>query len=212
MSPALQAKLLRVLQEREFERVGDSHTIRIDVRVIAATHSDLSKMVADGSFREDLFYRLNVIPIHLPSLRERREDIPLLVQHFLQKLGDGLSPPRTAVTMSQEAMRRLMAYHWPGNVRQLENIIERALALSPGRSQIEVSDLPPEIQEAREPLEVSTLLPDDGVDLEAHMRRVELALIRRALEQTRGNKRQAANLLKLKRTTLVEKLKRLADA
>src|SRR5437762_8725237 len=95
MSPALQAKLLRVLQEREFERVGDSHTIKIDVRIIAATHSDLAKMVAEGSFREDLFYRLNVIPVHVPALRERREDIPLLVQHFLQKLGSELTPPRT---------------------------------------------------------------------------------------------------------------------
>ncbi len=108
MSPALQAKLLRVLQEREFERVGDAHTIKIDVRVIAATHSDLAKMVADGTFREDLFYRLNVIPVQLPPLRERRDDIPILVQHFLQKLGAEQVPPRS-VTMSQEAMRRLMA-------------------------------------------------------------------------------------------------------
>src|SRR6185369_4182284 len=107
MSPALQAKLLRVLQEREFERVGDSHTVKIDVRVIAATHSDLAKMVAEGTFREDLFYRLNVIPVQLPPLRERREDIPTLVQHFLQKLGTEQIPPRNA-TMSQEAMRRLM--------------------------------------------------------------------------------------------------------
>src|SRR5919198_1656898 len=145
MSPALQSKLLRVLQEREFERVGDSHTIKIDVRIIAATHSDLSKMVAEGTFREDLYYRLNVIPVQLPPLRERREDVPLLVQHFLQKLGAELTPPRT-VAMSQEAMRRLMAYSWPGNVRQLENVVERALAFSQGRSQIEVTDLGPEVQ------------------------------------------------------------------
>src|SRR6516165_496612 len=118
MSPALQAKLLRVLQEREFERVGDSHTIRIDVRIIAATHSDLVRMVAEGTFREDLYYRLNVIPVKLPPLRDRREDIPLLVQHFLQKLGAEQAPPRT-VTMSQEALRSLMAHAWPGNVRQL---------------------------------------------------------------------------------------------
>src|SRR3982750_1994485 len=115
MSPALQAKLLRVLQEREFERVGDSHTVKIDVRVIAATHSDLARMVADGTFREDLFYRLNVIPVKLPPLRDRREDIPLLVQHFLKKLaGDS---GRSGVTVSQEALRRLMAYHWRGDVR-----------------------------------------------------------------------------------------------
>src|SRR5690349_16751071 len=145
MSPALQAKLLRVLQEREFERVGDSHTIRIDVRVIAATHSDLQRMVQDESFREDLFYRLNVIPVALPPLRDRREDIPLLVQHFLQKLAAEQVPPRT-VTMSQEALRRLMAYPWPGNVRQLENFVERALAFSHGRTQIDVGDLGVEIQ------------------------------------------------------------------
>src|SRR5215210_6209670 len=114
MSPALQAKLLRVLQEREFERVGDSHTIKIDVRVIAATHSDLARMVADGTFREDLFYRLNVIPVQLPPLRERRDDIPLLVQHFLQKLCADLGRP--TVTVSQDVVRRLMTYSWPGNV------------------------------------------------------------------------------------------------
>src|SRR5262247_2319507 len=126
MSPALQAKLLRVLQEREFERVGDSHTVKIDVRVIAATHSELAKMVAEGAFREDLFYRLNVIPVQLPALRERREDIPLLVQHFLQKLAADAG--RGPVTISQDALRRLMAYRWPGNLRQLENAVERALA------------------------------------------------------------------------------------
>src|SRR3984893_1203052 len=117
MSPALQSKLLRVLQEREFERVGDAHTIKIDVRVIAATHSDLAKMVAEGTFREDLFYRLNVIPVQLPALRERRDDIPLLVQHFLEKLS--AESGTVTVTVSQEALRRLMAYPWPGNVRQL---------------------------------------------------------------------------------------------
>src|SRR6476469_8452611 len=147
MSPALQAKLLRVLQEREFERVGDAHTIKIDVRVIAATHSDLAKMVADGTFREDLFYRLNVIPVQLPALRERRDDIPLLVQHFLQKLAAEIRRP--IVTVSQDALRRLMAYPWPGNVRQLENIVERALAFSKGRPQIDVADLGPEIVEPR---------------------------------------------------------------
>src|SRR5580765_2400730 len=144
MSGALQMKLLRVLQEREFERIGDTHTTKVDVRVIAATNSDLHQMVADATFREDLYYRLNVIPVKIPPLRERREDIPLLVQHFLQKIGAEQSPPR-AVTMSQEAMRRLMAYSWPGNVRQLENVVERALAFSQGRPQIDVPDLGPEV-------------------------------------------------------------------
>ena len=208
MSAALQAKLLRVLQEREFERVGDSHTVKIDVRVIAATHSDLAKMVADGQFREDLFYRLNVIPVQLPPLRDRREDIPLLVQHFLQKLATDSG--RGAATVSQEAMRRLMAYSWPGNVRQLENALERSLAFSHGRSQIDVNDLSPEIANHPAATEAETTwFPDDGVDFESYIEAVELSLIRRSLERTRGNKRQAARLLNLKRTTLIEKLKRL---
>ena len=208
MSPALQAKLLRVIQEREFERVGDSHTIKIDVRVIAATHSDLTKMVADGSFREDLFYRLNVIPVQLPPLRDRREDIPLLVQHFLQKLAGEAG--RGTVTISQDALRRLMAYQWPGNIRQLENACERALAFSQGRSQIDVHDLTPDIQNQAAPVDSSDVwFPDDGLDFERYIEAVELSLIRRSLERTQGNKRQAAKLLHLKRTTLIEKLKRL---
>ena len=208
MSPALQAKLLRVLQEREFERVGDSHTIKIDVRVIAATHSDLTRMVADGSFREDLFYRLNVIPVQLPPLRDRREDIPLLVQHFLQKLAGEAG--RGVVTISQDALRRLMAYQWPGNIRQLENACERALAFSQGRPQIDVHDLTPDIQNQAPPVDSSDVwFPDDGLDFERYIEAVELSLIRRSLERTQGNKRQAAKLLHLKRTTLIEKLKRL---
>jgi DNA-binding NtrC family response regulator len=209
MSPALQAKLLRVLQEREFERVGDGHTIKVDVRVVAATHSDLQKMVAEGSFREDLFYRLNVIPVKLPSLRERREDVPLLVQHFLQKLAAEVTPPRT-VTMSQEALRVLMSYEWPGNVRQLENVVERALAFSQGRPQIEVSDLGPELQKVTVTADARDgWFPDEGIDLERYIEGLELSLIRRTLERTRGNKVQAARLLNVKRTTLIEKLKRL---
>ena len=208
MSPALQAKLLRVLQEREFERVGDSHPVKVDVRVIAATHSDLEKMVAEGSFREDLFYRLNVIPVKLPPLRERRDDIPLLVQHFLQKLSAELG--RGPATMSQEALRRLMAYHWPGNVRQLENVVERSLAFSQGRPQVDVQDLAPDVRSATPVAEANELwIPDNGVDFEGYIAKIELSLIRQSLEKTQGNKRQAAKLLNLKRTTLIEKLKRL---
>ena len=172
MSPGLQMKLLRVLQEREFERVGDSHTTKVDVRVIAATNNDLGRMVADGQFREDLFYRLNVIPVRLPSLRERKEDIPLLVQHFLERFAAEDGSTRPPLTVSQEAMRRLMAYSWPGNVRQLENAVERAFALSAGRTQIELSDLPPEIQPA----------PGAGVVLADHVagRRPRLRALRRA--------------------------------
>jgi DNA-binding NtrC family response regulator len=214
MSPGLQMKLLRVLQEREFERVGDSHTIKVDVRVIAATNSDLGRMVADGLFREDLFYRLNVIPVQLPPLRERKEDIPILVQHFLEKFSAaresagerGLAP----MTVSQEAMRRLMASQWPGNVRQLENAIERAFAFSAGRSQIDVGDLPSEIQQVHEPALMSSVtLPEHGIDLDAFIAGIERELIQRSLERTGGNKGQAAKLLNLKRTTLVEKLKRI---
>ncbi len=208
MSPALQAKLLRVLQEREFERVGDSHPVKVDVRIIAATHSDLAKMVSEGTFREDLFYRLNVIPVKLPALRERRDDIPLLVQHFLQKLNADLGRPPS--TMSQEALRRMMAYHWPGNVRQLENVVERALAFSQGRPQIDVPDLAPDMR-SPEPAAAAAEVwfPDDGLEFEGYISGVELSLIKQSLERTHGNKRQAAKLLKLKRTTLIEKLKRL---
>jgi two-component system response regulator PilR (NtrC family) len=208
MSPALQAKLLRVLQEREFERVGDSHTVKIDVRVIAATHSDLARMVADGSFREDLYYRLNVIPVHLPALRDRREDVPLLVQHFLEC--HALEAGRPPVTVSQEAIRRLMAYAWPGNVRQLENAVERALAFSKGRAQLDVNDLAPDIQnQPATPDETDGWFPEEGIDFARYVEGIELSLIRRSLERTQGNKRQAAKLLNLKRTTLIEKLKRL---
>jgi DNA-binding NtrC family response regulator len=210
MSPSLQAKLLRVLQSREFERIGDGHPVRVDVRVIAATNSDLGKMVEQGTFREDLYYRLNVIPIHVPALRERREDVPLLVQHFIERLCREQTPPRQPMTVSQEAMRLLMAFPWPGNVRQLENTVERAIALTPGRSQIEVKDLPPDVQRAATAPEMSAVLfPDGGIDFDAYVATIERALIRQSLERTHGNKRQAAKLLNLKRTTLIEKLKRL---
>jgi two-component system, NtrC family, response regulator AtoC len=231
MSPALQMKLLRVLQEREFEKVGDSHPIKVDVRVIAATNSDLQKMVSQSQFREDLYYRLNVIPIQLPPLRNRKEDIPLLVHHFLQKFcseqqGDYRPSPASApvtddasrpspagngqeMTVSQQALRRLMAYHWPGNVRQLENAVERAVALRGGRTQIEVIDLPTEVQSAAEATVADFSLPGDGIDLGHYVGNIERELIYRALEMSGGNKGRAARLLSLKRTTLVEKLKRL---
>jgi DNA-binding NtrC family response regulator len=210
MSPALQAKLLRVLQAREFERLGDSQTIRVDVRVIAATNSDLKKLVDDGTFREDLYYRLNVIPVHVPPLRERRADVPLLAQHFLDRLTKAAVPPRGRVTLAQDAQQALMAFSWPGNVRQLENVMERALALLPGRSQINGPDLPEEFREARATVKPDELvIPEDGLDLDGMVSSFEHTLIRRALERTRGNKRHAADLLHIKRTTLIEKLKRL---
>jgi transcriptional regulator with PAS, ATPase and Fis domain len=210
MSANLQAKLLRVLQEREFERLGESVPTRIDVRVIAATNSDLGRMVREGTFREDLYYRVNVIPVRLPPLRERREDIPLLVQHFLDRIGRDLDPPRSGVSFSQQAVRQLMAYDWPGNVRQLENLVERALTLGAGRQQIDVDMLPDEIRAAATAAQSGFVtLPEDGFDLDAHLAGIERDLIDQSLERTGGNKRKAAQILGLKRTTLVEKLKRL---
>jgi DNA-binding NtrC family response regulator len=205
MSMALQMKLLRALQEREFERVGDNQTVKVDVRVIAATNSGLAEMVRNGSFREDLFYRLNVINVQLPPLRDRREDIPVLVKHFLGRFNS----PEAHVT--QGAMRALMAYSWPGNVRQLENAIERAVALSAGRNEIEVSDLPPELHNS--PMGSTEVpfvdFPDGGLDMPLYLESIERDLIKRALARTTGNRNKAAELLRIKRTTLVEKLKRL---
>ena len=209
MGMPLQMKLLRVLQEREFERVGDSQTIKVDVRVIAATNADLGRMVSEGAFREDLYYRLNVIPVTLPPLRDHREDIPLLVQHFLQKF---CAEQATAVmTVSQAAMRALMTHSWPGNVRQLENAMERAVALSGGRTQIEIADLPADVGQVPGAAELipGLALPDTGLDFDSFIARIEHEVIRRALERTGGNKAAAASVLNLKRTTLVEKLKRL---
>jgi len=224
MPMALQMKMLRVLQEREFERIGDNRTIKVDVRIVAATNADLLKMVKDGSFREDLYYRLNVIAVHLTPLRERPEDIPPLVQNFLRKFSDrdpgsgardpGVSrlptPDSRLPTVSQEAMRRLMSHPWPGNVRQLENAIERALALLGGRTRIELEDLPPDLQpEEPEAVTPSLDLPEKGIDLPMLIAQIEKDLIARALTRTAQNRGAAARLLGLKRTTLVEKLKRM---
>jgi DNA-binding NtrC family response regulator len=205
MPMALQMKMLRVLQEREFERIGDSRTIKVDVRVVAATNADLLKMVKEGTFREDLYYRLNVIPVQLAPLRERVEDIPLLVNRFIEKFRG----EQATVTVSQDAMRRLMAFAWPGNVRQLENAMERALAMIGSRTQIEVADLPVDLQTTGEASAKPALdLPADGLDLPALIAQIEKDLIDRALVRTEQNKGAAARLLGLKRTTLVEKLKR----
>jgi two-component system response regulator PilR (NtrC family) len=205
MPMALQMKMLRVLQEREFERIGEARTIKVDVRIVAATNADLPKMVKAGSFREDLYYRLNVIPVHLAPLRDRVEDIPLLVQTFIRKFA-----PDRDVAVTQDAMRRLMAYDWPGNVRQLENAIERALAMTGNRPAIDVGDLPADLQTRPDPSAKPSLdLPAGGLDLPALIEQIERDLIGRALARTDQNKGAAARLLGLKRTTLVEKLKRL---
>ncbi|MFA5909019.1 MAG: sigma-54 dependent transcriptional regulator [Vicinamibacterales bacterium] len=220
MPMALQMKMLRVLQEREFERVGDNRTIKVDVRIVAATNADLLKMVKDGTFREDLYYRLNVIAVQLTPLRERPDDIPLLVRSFLTKFSSReitkfsnreiTKSPNHEIQVSQEAMRRLMSFPWPGNVRQLENAIERALAMLGGRSQIEVTDLPPDLQAVAEDVVAPAMdLPEQGIDLPAVVAQIEKDLIERALARTSHNKGAAARLLGLKRTTLVEKLKRM---
>jgi two-component system response regulator AtoC len=209
MSLPLQVKLLRVLQSREFERVGESQPVKVDVRLIAATNSDLKQMVKDGTFREDLYYRLNVIPLHVPALRERPSDVPLLAQHFLDRLSRE-SPSRGRVTIAQEAQQALMAYRWPGNVRQLENVIERAFALSPGRAQLELNDLSEEVRAAPiQPTAADVEFAANGVDFDRLVNQFEHGLLRRALEHAGGNRRIAAELLKIKRTTLIEKLKRL---
>jgi transcriptional regulator with PAS, ATPase and Fis domain len=204
MPMTLQMKILRVLQEREFERIGDGKTIKVDVRIVAATNAELGKLVRDGSFREDLYYRLNVIQVALPPLRERKEDIPLLVQHFISKYSSD-----SRVLISQDAMRALMSFSWPGNVRQLENAVERGIALLGGRSTIELTDLPPEIQGSTLTFVPPVDFPDGGVDLHATVEQIERDLIARAMSRSGGNKAAAATLLKIKRTTLVEKLKRL---
>lgn len=206
MSPALQAKLLRAVQEREFERLGDSKTVKVDVRVIAATNADIPKLIAEGTFREDLYWRLNVVSIKLPPLRDRREDIPVLVKHFFEKFAPG-----RGLQASQGAMRALMAYSWPGNIRQLENAVERAVALSGGRQHIESADLPPEVLDLPEVsgAPAVTEFPEEGLDLPAHLNAIERDLISRALQRTNNNRNRAADLLRIKRTTLVEKLKRI---
>ncbi|HXH74589.1 MAG TPA: sigma-54 dependent transcriptional regulator [Bacteriovoracaceae bacterium] len=205
----LQVKLLRVLQERQIELVGSGESQSIDVRVIAATHRDLEKAVADGKFREDLFYRLNVIPIRIPALKERREDIPLLISHFLDRF---VSADRSnEINFAPLTMDLLLGYDWPGNVRELENVIERLVILR-GGNEILPEDLPAKIFRSN-PLATQhykTLfeLPDVGVDLKQILSDIEDSLIMQAMNRTRGNKNQASKLLTLNRTTLIEKMKK----
>ena len=204
----LQSKLLRALQEREIERVGESRPIKFDARIVAATNTDLRKLVRDGLFREDLFYRLNVIPITLPPLRERIEDIPLLARHFVQKSCKSNNLPNK--TLSQEAIRQLMAAPWPGNIRQLENAIEHAVAMSGTEKEIPLKALPEDVRGGLEPTHATPVtIPDDGLDFTSVVSRLERDLILRCLEKTGGNKRQAARLLNLSRTTFIDKLNRL---
>jgi two-component system response regulator PilR (NtrC family) len=195
-SKSFQVKLLRVLQEQVIKRVGDTRDVRVDVRIIAATNRDLQAMIMAGEFREDLFFRLNVISIHVPPLRERREDVAKLAEHFLRKYQRQPSDP---VRISQEAMGILQDHVWPGNVRELENVIERAMAMA-GSETIGPDALPPSLP-ARVAAPASVLglaeLPAEGVDLEALLHDLEQHYLRRALEQAGGNMQEAARLLGL---------------
>jgi len=204
----LQAKLLRALQEREIERVGESKPTRFDARVIAATNTDLLKLVKAGLFREDLYYRLNVIQIALPTLAERREDIPVLARHFVERSCRNNNLPQK--TLTEAAVARLLTYEWPGNVRQLENVIEHAVAMAEAEREIPAAALPPDVVSADSAASLSpVVIPDDGIDFTSVVSQMERDLILRSLERTRGNKRQAARLLKLSRTTLIDKVNRL---
>jgi DNA-binding NtrC family response regulator len=209
---SLQAKLLRVIQEREFQRLGSSDTVRVDVRVIAATHADLADLVKQGKFREDLYYRLNVVPITLPPLRERPSDVPPLARHFMVKVcrEENLASRQ----ISQETLLRLAAHDWPGNVRQLENAVEKAIVLSGDRTVLFPGDflLPPRRHPAAYSAAAQPMiaLPDQGLDFERTVGNIELSILEQALRKTRGNKKLAAEMLGLKRTTLTAKLKSLA--
>ncbi len=208
MSPNLQVKLLRVIQEREFERVGGVKSIRTDVRIIAATNRDLEEEVAQGRFREDLYYRLNVIPLNLPPLRERRDDIPLLVKHFMGKYGREKNSRITG--FSRRAMNLLAHYRWPGNVRELENLVERVLVLCDG-TEVDTADLPERIAAGTpRTSEVVPLidLPETGIDLSTAVSEFEKAIIMQALTRSNWVKNRAAKLLHVNRTTLVEKIKK----
>ncbi len=200
-----QAKLLRVMQEREFMRLGGMETIKVDVRIIAATNVDLKREVEDGRFREDLYYRLHVIAIHLPSLRDRKDDIPLLVQHFLEKYGTENARPNLEVT--PEALDLLMDYDWPGNVRELENVIERGTVLTQGQ-RIGQDLIPDHVRRAPNLQMPHIVMPSEGVSLKEVTAAYERQWIESALEAAGGVQKRAAELLRIKPTTLNEMIKR----
>jgi DNA-binding NtrC family response regulator len=204
----LQAKLLRAIQMREFDPVGSHQSVRLDARIIAATNQDLETAVSERRFRQDLYYRLNVIPVYLPPLRQRKSDIPLLVAGFLKRFHETMNRPLRGI--SEDAMKTLMQYSWPGNVRELENLIERVVVLKRDPGIIELKDFPPAyFKNVRlDRFVASVALPEDGLDFNDAVNEFENELILQALQKTEGNKNKAATLLNLNRTTLVEKLKR----
>ena len=209
----LQAKLLRVLQEREFQRLGSSETIRVDIRVVAATNCDLPQRIDEGKFREDLFYRLNVVPIRMPPLRERREDVALLADHFVEKICRMENLPVKRI--APEAREKLSEYGWPGNVRQLENAIEMAVAMSGTSLLLTPLDfpLPSMVRPASLPGSAPVVsVPDGGLDYEQTLALIERSILEQALRKTGGNKKAAAEMLRLKRTTLSAKVRSLEPA
>ena len=208
-TPTIQVKLLRVIQEREFRRVGGNQDVKVDVRIVAATNKDLEKAVADGSFREDLYYRLDVIPIRLPPLRLRTGDIPLLVKHFLEKFSQESGKP--APVLTSEAMHVLLGHEWRGNVRELENLIERVVAFSVG-APISDNDIRGWLHPVVTPQQqgVPTDLPEDGVDLEGLINGIEKDLLLQALERAKWVKKKAARLLKLNTRSFRYRLEKYA--
>ena len=208
-TPTIQVKLLRVIQEREFRRVGGTQDVKVDVRIVAATNKDLEKAVADGSFREDLYYRLDVIPIRLPPLRLRTGDIPLLVKHFLEKFSQESGKP--APVLTSEAMHVLLGHEWRGNVRELENLIERVVAFSVG-ALVSDEDIRGWLHRVVTPQQhgVPTDLPEDGVDLEGLINGIEKDLLLQALERTKWVKKKAARLLKLNTRSFRYRLEKYA--
>ena len=201
-----QAKLLRVIQEKEFMRLGSVETVKVDVRIIAASNADLSKLMAENRFREDLYYRLNVITIPLPPLRRRREDIPLLVAHFLEKYSE--ENKRKVREVTPDAMRILLDYAWPGNVRELENTIERAVVLCTG-DRIGPEMLPDYLRFPAQTDQPAMIVPSDGISLKDAVSRYERTMILQSLEMANGVQKRAAELLQLKPSTLNEMMKRL---
>jgi two-component system response regulator AtoC len=199
----LQVKLLRVLQDGEIRRIGESKPIQIDVRIVAATVKDLSKEVNEGRFREDLFYRLNVLPIHIPPLRERKEDIPLLIQHFIGKYNQAMN--KNVADIDHKALETLINYKWYGNVRELENTIERAIVLSE-KNNIELENLPMEIQNFKEEFQVESW-PDEEYSVKKTSKILEINLIKKALKKTKGNHTHAAKLLEISHRALLYKIK-----
>jgi transcriptional regulator with GAF, ATPase, and Fis domain len=209
MSPDLQVKILKVLEEREFEPVGGCKSIKVDVRIIAATHRDLEEEVQKGNFREDLFYRLYVIPIQLPALTNRTSDIPLLVQFFLNKLNHEKGTQIHGI--AEDAMQMLIRHNWPGNVRELANLLERIVVLK-GEGEIKASDLPSKMRidsdSLPEKIVVTPVMAGEGICLNTAVSEFEKNLIYQSLEKANWVKNKAAKLLQVKRTTLVEKIKR----